>query len=131
MATEHSVSHVRDFVIGIAQSVAAIALGIIALRIVPQCEWTFKDFGVELPEMTMHTIRLSHFLDLYWHLLVLPVLVWPFVNWGIASVLSPRPEVVIPRRVWYCMTWGAMFLIVVFIGIALLVPLITLHERLS
>ena len=131
MATERSVSHVRDFIIGIAQSMVTIGLGITALRVVPQFERTFMDFSVKLPEMTMLTISVSRFVGLYWFLLVLPVFVWPFVNWGIASVLSPRPEVVIPRRIWYCVTWGAMLLIVVFAGIALWIPLISLQHRLS
>ena len=117
MATERSVSHVRDFIIGIAQSMVLIALGVVALKVVPQFEKTFMDFGAKLPEMTMLTISVSRFLGLYWYLLVLPVFVWPFVNWGIASVLSPRPEVVLPKRIWYCVTWGTMLLIVVFAGI--------------
>ena len=124
MATERSVSRSWDFVFGIAQSVVAIGLGITGLRVVPQFVRAFKDFGAKLPDMTILVISLWRFLGFYWYLLVLPILLWPFVNWGIVSVLSPRPEVVMAKRIWYCVTWGVMLLIVVFTVIALCVPLI-------
>ncbi len=130
MATERTVSRFRGFVIGVAQSVVAIGLGVTALKVVPQFEKVFRDFDAKLPDMTKAVVILSRFLGFYWWLLILPVLLWPFVNWGIVSVLSPRPEVVIPKRIWYCATWGTMLLIVVFTVVALWVPLMSLQSRL-
>lgn len=108
------------------QSVVAIGLGITALRVEPQFEKIFKNFGAKLPDMTILVINVVRFLGWYWYLLVLPVLLWPFVNWGIVSVLSPRPEVVMPRRLWYFATWGVILLVVIFAVVALFILLTTL-----
>lgn len=127
MATERS----RDLVIGVVQSVVAIGLGVVALKVVPQFEKIFADFGTTLPTMTIIVISLGRFLAFYWYLLVLPVLLWPFVNWGIVSVLSPRPEVVMPRRLWYFVTWVFILLVVAFAVFALFRPLVVLITALT
>ena len=91
----------------------------------------FRDFNTNLPGMTIAVIRFTNFLASYWYLALLLVCLWPFVNWGIVSVLSPSPEVVIPRRLWYCLTWLIIFLIPVFAMVTLYLPLNGLIDSLS
>ena len=69
MATEHSVSRLRDFIIGIAKSMVTIGLGMTALRVIPSCVRVFQDFDAQLPDMTKAVIILSRFLGFYWYLL--------------------------------------------------------------
>jgi len=91
----------------------------------------FHDFGAELPGMTIVLIQVSRFLGHFWYLAILLLLSWPLLNCGIVSVLSPRPEVVIPRRVWYFATWSVPILAAVFAMLALFVPLTGLITKLS
>ena len=92
--TDRDVFHSRAFAVGIAQSVLWVALGVATLIVVPKFEKMFRDFNTRLPDMTLAVLNFSHFLGCYWYVAFLPVLLWPFVNWGIVCLLSPRPEVV-------------------------------------
>ena len=106
------------------QSVLWIALGVAALIVVPKFEKVFRDFNTKLPDITITVLNASHLLRCYWHLALLPVLLWPFVNHGVVALLSPRPDVVIPKRLWYFVTWIVILLAVMFAVVALFAPLI-------
>ena len=122
--TDRDVFHSRAFAVGIAQSVLWVALGVATLIVVPKFEKIFRDFNTKLPEMTLTVLNVSHFLGHYWYLALLPVLLWPFVNWGIVALLSPRPDVVFPKQLWYCATWAIILLVVMCAVVALFLPLI-------
>jgi len=124
MATRRDVFGSRAFAVGVVQSVISVVLGVVALYVVPNFEKIFADFGTTLPTMTIILICFTRFLSRYWFLAFLPILLWPVVNHGVVSLLSPRPEVVIPRWLWYIATWMALVLIVVLAVFALFVPLI-------
>ena len=81
--------------------------------------------------MTLAVINFTHFLSRHWYVAFLPVLLWPFVNWGIVCLLSPRPDVVAPRRLWYFATWGIILVAVMVAVAALFLPLITLRRSFS
>ena len=121
----------RDFVLGVAQAALGLALVATTVGIVQKFAKIFQDFGAELPGMTIFLIGFAHFLGHYWYLAVLVIVSWPLVNWRIVSVLSPRPDVVIPRRLWYVVTWGVLGLALPFVVVALLVPLTGLISKLS
>jgi type II secretory pathway component PulF len=119
------------FVVGVVQAALWIALGVTGLRVVRAFEKIFHDFGAELPGMTIVLIQFTQFLRHFWYLAFLLVVSWPLVNWSIVSALSPRPEVVIPRRLWYFVTWAALILTLQFAVVALFRPLIILITKLS
>ncbi len=121
----------RAFVVGVVQGALWIALGVAALRIVSGFNKIFDDFGAELPGMTVFLIGFTQGLRHFWYLAFLLVVSWPLVNWWIVSVLSPRPEVVIPRRLWYVATWCALPLAWAFVVEALFTPLLGLISKLS
>lgn len=124
MATGRDVFGSRAFAVGVAQSVVCVALGAVAMTVVSDFEKIFADFGTTLPTMTIIVISFTRFLIHYRYVALLPALVWPFVNWGIVSLLSPRPEVVIPRWLWYTATWLVILLVVALAVVALVLPLI-------
>lgn len=118
------VFHSRAFAVGIVQSVLWVALGVAALIVVPKFEKVFRDFNAKLPDITVSVLNASHFLGCYWYLALLPVLLWPFVNHGVVALLSPRPDVVIPKQLWYFATWIVILLAVMFAVVTLFAPLI-------
>jgi type II secretory pathway component PulF len=103
-----------------------VVLGVVAMSLVPKYEKIFHDFGASLPGMTVFLFNFNHVLGHYWYLAVSPLLVWPFVNYSVVSLLSPGPEVVIPKWLWYFATWGVILLVVVFAVVAIVLPLIEL-----
>ena len=122
--TDGDIFHSRAFAVGIAQSVIWVVLGVVALNVVPNFDKIFRDFNTKLPDMTIAVLNFGHFLSRYWYLALLPVLLWPFVNHGVVALLSPRPEVVIPKRLWYFATWAIILVVIMFAVVALFVPLI-------
>ena len=121
----------QAFVVGVVQAVLLTALGATALSTVRGFEKIFQDFGAELPCMTQVLIQFTHLLGHFWYLAFLLLASWPLVNWRIVSVLSPRPEIMLPRRLWYFATWAVLPLAVAFAMVALLLPLIGDIEKLS
>jgi len=119
------------FVVGMVQAALWIALGVAGLRVVRSFQKIFDDFGADLPGMTIVLIRFTQFLRHFWYLALLFVVSWPLVNWRVVSLLSPRPDVVIPRRLWYLVTWAALGLVLAFASAALFRPLIELITKLS
>jgi len=131
MGTERDVFRSGAFAVGIAQSVVWVALGVVTLNVVPRFETIFRDFGVKLPDITIAVLTFGNFLAHYWYVALVPVLVWPFMNYVVVSLLSPRPEVVIPKSLWYMATWAAILLVVLFAVVALFLPLIVDIQSLS
>lgn len=122
--TDRDVFRSKAFAVGVAQSVAWTALGVVALMVIPKFDGIFKDFGVKLTYMTVAVLDLGYFLKHYWYLALVLVILWPFVNYGVVALLSPRPDVVLPKRLWYFATWVVILLVIMFALIALFVPLI-------
>jgi type II secretory pathway component PulF len=114
------------FRVGVAQAGLAIALGAAGMKGVSSFQRVYADFGIELPEITMTVIAVADFLSRYWYLAFILACFWPFLNWRIVSLLSPRSEAVIPRTSWYWTTWLVLFLVVVLAVIALFRPLVVL-----
>ena len=91
VTTGRDVFHSRAFAVGVAQSVFWVALGVAALIVVPKFEKVFRDFNTKLPDMTIALLNFGHFLGHYWYLALLPVLLWPFVNWDIVASCRHAP----------------------------------------
>ena len=124
MATARDVFRSKAFLVGAAQSAAWIVLGVVLIYQVPSFEKIFKDFGYgELPSLTVVVMRLGNFLIYYWYLGLLPILLWPFVNWGVVQLVSPHPPL---QHVWRVATWMLPFLFAAIAAFALLRPLIVL-----
>ena len=117
--------------VGIAQGAVWIVLCAALIRLVPRFEKVFVEFNVELPDITKLLIVLSRVLAGYWFIALAVILAWPFVNWGVVSLLSPSPEVAFPRRLWYVLTWLAPMLFAAFTVVALFLPLSRLTAALS
>ncbi len=107
-----------------------VLLGVALLNVVAKFEKIFQDFKTDLPATTIALINFCHWLRCYWYLAVLLVLVWPFLNYGIVSLLSPLPGVVLPRRLWHVATWLVILAVILFALFAPL-PLEALINRLS
>ena len=107
VTTERDVFHSRAFAVGVAQSVVWIGLGVAALNVVPNFEKIFRDFNTKLPDMTIAVLNFSHFLGHYWYLAPLPVLAWPFVNWGIVCPLVATAHVAVQDGRGIFATWGS------------------------
>ena len=131
METLRDILRSRAFAVGTTQSMIWVVLGSAVLRSVNQFEKIFQDFGAKLPVMTIVLVKFAHFLGGRWYLVFLTAMVWPLVNWGVVSNLSPSPEVVLPKRIWYFITWAVILLVVPFVAYALFQPLIELINHLS
>ena len=118
-------------IVGVVQSAVWIALAVAAVRVALGFEGIFRDFEAPLPVLTQCIIGVTRLVRSYWPLALVPVLLWPFVNWVVVSLLSWNPEVAAPRLLWYIATWLAPVVVFVLIVVSLFVPLITLMNRLS
>ena len=62
-------------------SVACLIVGFILYFIIPKFEAIFKDFGVDLPSMTIFLIKASHIVVDYFYLVIMaPFLFWMFLK---------------------------------------------------
>ncbi len=62
-------------------TVATLIVGFIMVYIIPKFKAIFKDFGVELPEITVWLIATSDFVAAYWYLgPAIPVALWLFIK---------------------------------------------------
>lgn len=118
------------FVIGVIQSAACLGLGVGAMHIVSPFERILQDFGTAMPTTTRVVLSVTHILDHYWYLAILLLIAWPWINHAAVSTLSPRPEIVVPRRIWYHVTSIGVLLFFVLAVIAVLLPLVDLCSRL-
>ncbi|MGA2616706.1 MAG: type II secretion system F family protein [Thermoguttaceae bacterium] len=60
---------------------AVSILVFIMLKIVPQFEKIFKDFGTKLPDITLALINLSNWVGTYWYLIpIIPTSIWLFIK---------------------------------------------------
>ena len=121
----------RAFVVGAVQAAVWIVAGLAVLRIASSFRKFFSDFGAELPGATIAFIKFTHFLGRYWYLALLLLALWPLVNRRVVFLLSPRPDLVMPRRLWYSATWAVPILVVLFGLFALFRSLSDLLTRLS
>jgi len=117
--------------VGIAQGAVWIVLCVVLVKVVPRFEKVFIEFNVGLPGITRLLIILTHALTRYWFVVLPAILLWPLVSWGVVSLLSPSPEVALPRRLWYVLTWLAPMLFAAFTVVALFLPLSSLTAALS
>jgi hypothetical protein len=124
MTTVRDVFRSKAFLEGVAQSALWVALGVILVCQVPSFEKIFKDFGYgELPGLTVTVLHVGNILVYYWHLGLLPILLWPFVSWGVLQLASSHP---ILQHLWRVATWMLPFLCAAIAALALLRPLIVL-----
>jgi hypothetical protein len=121
----------RAFVVGAIQAVVWIGAGLWVLRTASSFKKIFDDFGTELPGTTLAFIQFTHFVGRFWYLALPVVALWPLANRRIVFLLSPRPDVVIPRRLWYVVTWATLPLALAFAVEALFRPLMELITKLS
>lgn len=121
----------RAFRIGITQAVLWAMLGVALVRTARSFKPLFDDFGVSLPAFTQHMLIVGQLLAQYWYLCFLPLCAWPFVFWGVASLLSGHSGTTTPSRLWSWLTWLVLLLFVVVVALAFLRPLVVLIGRLS
>jgi type II secretory pathway component PulF len=115
--------------VGAKQSVLWSTLGMALMRAISSFEKIFKDFGYgELPAMTVIVLNVGHFLVSYWYLGLLPIFLWPFMNWAVVSLMSENP---VSQRLWRVAMWYLPFVCAAFVLFALFRPLITLTVKLS
>lgn len=125
--TARDVFRSKAFLVGVAQSVLWFALGVALMRQTPSFTKIFKDFGYgELPEVTIAVLQLGYMFINYWYLALLPILSYPFVNWGVTRLLSPHP---VSLWLWRVATWTLPFLFAAIVVFALFRPLIVLITK--
>ena len=119
----------RAFTTGLMQSVLLLLVGLAVMRVVPKFEPAFSPTSVPLPAATVTLINVRHFLGHYWYLIFLPLCLWPFLNGSIALMLSPSSTFVVPARIWIWATWVLLLLLVLYVATALMLPLVTLIQK--
>ena len=125
--TARDVFRSRAFIAGVVQSVLWIALGVALMHLVPSFAKIFKDFDYEdFSALTVAVLKLGYLLIYYWYLALLPILLWPFLNWGVTLLLSPHP---VSLRLWRAATWTLPFLCAAVVVLALFRPLIGLVTK--
>jgi hypothetical protein len=128
MVTPREVFRSRAFIEGAVQSVLWIALGVALMHLATSYAKIFMDFRCELPDLTIVVLNLSYFLTHYCYLGLLPILLWPLVNWGALSALSPNP---ISQTLWRVATWSLPLVCTVLVVFAIICPLVNLVVKLS
>ena len=118
----------RALAIGVAQAIVWCVTCAGVVRVVPQFQKIFADFGAELPAMTILLINLSYFLYRYWYVAVAAACL---LNWGVASLVFSGSGNVVARRAWHLATWIAPLAFLGFVIVALAVPLVSLLTRMS
>lgn len=131
MTAVHDIWGSKAFCVGIVQGLSWAALGVALVRAASRFRPIFDDFGVALPTLTQLAFGVAQLLATYWYLCFLPLCVWPFIFWGVASLLSRRSGTTAPNRLWSWATWLVMLLMVVLVACAFLLPLVVLIGRLS
>jgi type II secretory pathway component PulF len=121
----------RAFVVGTVQSVVWVVLGAGIVRMVDGIEKIFQDFDAQLPIATMLLLSVSHLLARYWYAAFLPLIAWPFANFGVVALLSRRKGLSVLTVLWYTATWILFVLVFAYAAIALLLPLIVTVGPLS
>jgi hypothetical protein len=119
------------FVIGMIQAALWALLGIVLTWQIAVCELLFKQFGTTLPAITIAILGLGPFLLRFWYYFLLPICAWPWINRAVVSRLSQSPAVVLPRRLWHCLTWLALIIAVGILTLGLYLPFVSLVQNLS
>jgi type II secretory pathway component PulF len=123
MAAMRDVFRSRAFIAGTVQSVLWLALGVALIHQAPSFDKIFKDFGVELPGLTIAVLKLGHFLVYLWYLCIPPIMLWPLVNWGVVQLVSPNR---ILQQLWRVATWTLPLVCAAIVACGLFLPLIKL-----
>jgi type IV pilus assembly protein PilC len=77
--------------------VACAIVGFILYFIIPKFEAIFKDFGVDLPQMTQFLIRASHVVvQKFWIVILVPVVIWIIIK----LLYRNRTGAYILDRIW-------------------------------
>jgi len=66
----------------------------------------------------------------YWYLAFLLTVLWPLLNRGIVSLVSPKPETLVRRKLWYFATWLVLLLPLLFAASGLSLPLVPIVSNL-
>lgn len=114
----------RAFLVGLAQSVLWITLGVAAIVLVPRFWHIYDEYKTCLPEITKALQLCMIFLNHFWFLVLPLVLCWPFINLGIVSLLSLWPGGRVRERLWYLATWLVLLIAVVFAVVASFLPFV-------
>lgn len=120
-------SSIPMFVLLALHAVCGVAIFWLMLKLVPQYEKVFKDFGAKLPAMTVLIIDLSNLLGMYWYLLV-PVLTG--IDVGIIVTLNSTRHTRL-MTVWGILVGVAQVLLIAAILLATFVPLNALMNSLA
>jgi type IV pilus assembly protein PilC len=59
--------------------VGCIVSAILLVKVVPQFETVFKGFGADLPEFTQFVVRLSEFMQAYWFIILIGVMLTGYI----------------------------------------------------
>ena len=106
----------------------AIAYVLIFYFIIPKFEAIFADFGAPLPRLTVFAIELSHLVNMYVVMIVPCLLLWSLYELRETS----RTENGAVRKRWLSGLLRLMMCaMIVFAIVALSIPLLSLHEKLS
>ena len=113
-------SRVRLIVLLVLHAICGVSIVWSLLKLVPQYEKVFKDFGAKLPELTIMVINLSAWFGRYWYIL-LPGL----VAGDIAIMLSlHRTGRIRLMTAFGVLLWLAEIVLIGLMFLAILVPMI-------
>ena len=118
-------------VVGVAQAVAWLLVGLVVVRQAKKFEGIVKDFGVDLPVAAQVAIATSELLAQYWYCGLVLLLALPAVHYGFASLVGARPEPSVWRPIWFIATWLAPLAALLFAAVAIGVPYVNLLMRLQ
>jgi type II secretory pathway component PulF len=115
----------------LVHAVLWIGLGILLYFVMPRIAWTFADFGVDLPDMTVLAIQASGFvIKYYW--LVLPVLMLLAAgDWAILAHLRRLPDGRRAEWIWSGLMVAVPLGVLAFLAVAILIPLTHITTPLS
>jgi hypothetical protein len=119
--------------VGLVQASTFVLFAVATEVAMPVFERIHRQFEANMPGVTTEVLHAAERPFRFW-LLALPlVCLWPFVNYGVVSlllprvfrdVLAPRRDVATASRLWYIASWLAIALLVAFVLYALILPMI-------
>lgn len=119
------------FFMGMAQAILWAAVGLWLGVVAVKFQGMFADFGTELPTLSVAVLTLAAIVARFWYVTVVLCCVWPLVSLGIVRLLSLKPEVTLPRRIWYVVSWAAPLLLAVLTVAGIVLPMATLMSGLN
>ena len=113
----------------LAHVITGLVLVIVFVKVVPEFERLFAEFDVSLPRMSQLVLLLSNVVVCYWYLVVpLGVLVDAAILFGLSSIPDKGRWL---STLWTRFVFVAAVLLLVFIAVAMCLPLVWLIEQLS